>query len=1060
MNDAEYLIDEEAVMQGLKPFQRRSVEYAFSRLFAPGSSRRFLVADEVGLGKTLVARGIIAKTINRLHQDKVPRIDVIYICSNAELAWQNLNRLNVTGRRDFTQANRLTLLPLTLGSLDRQLNFISFTPGTSFDIKSGGGLYKERALLCLILRETGLFRDAGLTKMLQGGIGCLSNFKRIVEQLKPEYASAARPLVDDFLARFTEDSELQGRIHEAISLCPRHRGVLREEPARTCTRVTGELRAMLGKVCLRALEPDLVIMDEFQRFSHLLKQDTDAGMLAHELFEYADANTKVRTLLLSATPYKMYTIHGEEQDHYRDFMSTASFLLADAQAGQRLEQLLWDYRRQLYQLGNAHDEAFHATRSELQKLLGSVMSRNERPQYGSREGMFAEVTNKGRMQLDDDDIRHFLHLEQLSQTLEAGSAMDYWQSAPYALEFMDSYVLKEKLKKAALEGNPHVASALREARPSILPIKKLIAYKPVPPGNPKQRLLHEEVVDSGAWELLWIPPSLSYYELEGPFARHRGFTKRLLFSSWNVAPKAMAALASYAVEQKLLPRIRTGLLNTQQQRSRFSSLLAFSRQGRRPAGMPVLALVYPSFSLARHGSPLGNGSGEERTLESTLQAVESRLGPLLDKAVALHATPTSREDEAWYWAAPLLLDRLEQEGAARKWLRRPNLGEKWRPEERRRGEGFQEHLEKALACVEGRELLGRPPEDLLRVTALFALAGPANVALRSLASFRESPLDLRSEPLRDAAAGIGWGFRSLFNQPEATACIQHLHPGEPYWRRVLEYAASGCLQAVLDEYTHILEEFLGVSEKEHLEAVDAVATSLRQSLMLITSRVQGDHVAVNRNRIHLGALRMRTHFALRYGDQTPDGNVLQATPTRGDQVRRTFNSPFWPFVLATTSMGQEGLDFHCYCHALVHWNLPRNPVDMEQREGRIHRYKGHAVRKNVAEKWGQIVLQDNAAGSVWKRLFALAENGASDNANGLRPCWITEGAHRIERHVYALPLSRESRLYHDLCRALTVYRMVFGQPRQDELVRHLLQNQENLASHPQTETGLGIDLSP
>src|SRR5699024_11013379 len=38
-----------------------------------------------------------------------------------------------------------------------------------------------------------------------------------------------------------------------------------------------------------------------------------------------------------------------------------------------------------------------------------------------------------------------------------------------------------------------------------------------------------------------------------------------------------------------------------------------------------------------------------------------------------------------------------------------------------------------------------------------------------------------------------------------------------------------------------------------------------------------------------------------------------------------FNSPFWPFVLASTSVGQEGLDFHTYSHAVVHWNLPPTP---------------------------------------------------------------------------------------------------------------------------------------
>ncbi len=79
--------------------------------------------------------------------------------------------------------------------------------------------------------------------------------------------------------------------------------------------------------------------------------------------------------------------------------------------------------------------------------------------------------------------------------------------------------------------------------------------------------------------------------------------------------------------------------------------------------------------------------------------------------------------------------------------------------------------------------------------------------------------------------------------------------------------------------------------------------------------------------------------------------------TRSSEVRDAFNSPFWPFVLATTSVGQEGLDFHLYCHAVVHWNLPGNPVDLEQREGRVHRYKGHAVRKNLARDFGHEVLE-------------------------------------------------------------------------------------------------------
>ena len=64
---------------------------------------------------------------------------------------------------------------------------------------------------------------------------------------------------------------------------------------------------------------------------------------------------------------------------------------------------------------------------------------------------------------------------------------------------------------------------------------------------------------------------------------------------------------------------------------------------------------------------------------------------------------------------------------------------------------------------------------------------------------------------------------------------------------------------------------------------------------------------------------------------------------QNDVVDSAFNSPFRPFLLTSTSIGQEGLDFHPWCHRLVHWNLPGNPVDLEQREGRVHRYKGHGV---------------------------------------------------------------------------------------------------------------------
>ena len=59
--------DVEAVLSGLKDFQRASVDYVFKRMYLDQDpARRFLIADEVGLGKTLVARGLIARAIDHL----------------------------------------------------------------------------------------------------------------------------------------------------------------------------------------------------------------------------------------------------------------------------------------------------------------------------------------------------------------------------------------------------------------------------------------------------------------------------------------------------------------------------------------------------------------------------------------------------------------------------------------------------------------------------------------------------------------------------------------------------------------------------------------------------------------------------------------------------------------------------------------------------------------------------------------------------------------------------------------------------------------------------------
>ncbi len=349
--------------------------------------------------------------------------------------------------------------------------------------------------------------------------------------------------------------------------------------------------------------------------------------------------------------------------------------------------------------------------------------------------------------------------------------------------------------------------------------------------------------------------------------------------------------------------------------------------------------------------------------------------------------------------------------------------------------------------------LGRPPEDLVDVLVLLGLAGPGVAALRALGRVAG---EAETNVLRDSAAQVAWHLRSLFNLPESIALVRSMSSdGEPYWQSVLGYSLGGCLQAVLDEYAHVLKEFRGSPN----DTARGVAGEMSKGLKLQASSISVDHFAAGLDGEEIVRDRgsMRGRFALRFGDEKADDGGER---TRTSQVREAFNSPFWPFVVATTSVGQEGLDFHTYCHAVVHWNLPSNPVDLEQREGRVHRYKNHAVRKNVAAAYGLSCVSSETE-DPWEGLFGVATEERDEDATDVVPFWIypaDDGA-KIERHVPALPLSRDRERLSALRRSLAAYRMVFGQARQEDLLSYLLARftDEEVAAHAEA---LRIDLQP
>jgi hypothetical protein len=328
------------------------------------------------------------------------------------------------------------------------------------------------------------------------------------------------------------------------------------------------------------------------------------------------------------------------------------------------------------------------------------------------------------------------------------------------------------------------------------------------------------------------------------------------------------------------------------------------------------------------------------------------------------------------------------------------------------------------------------PDDLAEVLARIALTGPGVCGLRALSAVSGRPLD--DPVVRQGACRAAWGLRSLFNGPEVVELVRSLFGSGPYWRQVLDYCLSGNLQSALDEHVHVLAESLGHLDPSTDEAVGDIAGAIHDAAELRTVNYGVRRVEVEDGRIVANETdRLRANAALRLSDEKADDGSL----TRSTDVRDAFNSPFLPFVLATTSAGQEGLDFHQFCHAVVHWNLPSNPVDLEQREGRIHRYKGHAVRRNLARVHRSVGLA--AEGDPWRAMFAAAAADRPAGHNEIWPYWVyapeqLDGdAACIERYVPAFALSRDRARAEALKRSVALYRLAFGQPRQDDLLAYL-----------------------
>lgn len=251
--------DAESILSRLKDFQRRTVDHAFERMYGEEDADRFLIADEVGLGKTLVAKGIVAKVVDTLRRKPGHRIDIVYLCANRDIARQNISRLNMFGADHVSQAGRLTLLPLHLKQLQKGPNFIAFTPATALDLAGATGTGRERALLYWMLCDAWELSGAAPRNFFQVYKGN-DSWQRQVDRMEAEIAGLGDELDAGVRERFVEElakvAGLRQEFDTALEDFVRRRDDPQNVPREVRARrdpVIGKFRECLARACLTAL---------------------------------------------------------------------------------------------------------------------------------------------------------------------------------------------------------------------------------------------------------------------------------------------------------------------------------------------------------------------------------------------------------------------------------------------------------------------------------------------------------------------------------------------------------------------------------------------------------------------------------------------------------------------------------------------------------------------------------------------------------------------------------------------------------------------------------------
>jgi hypothetical protein len=857
----------------------RDFQWASVKSVCEGLERRpiFALADEVGLGKTLVC----AEVVNQLvagQRSKTPHL-IYYVAPSIELLHQNLRSIRRYLEERcgdqfhiWTSISRLSQVPRDFAEHRRRMgndmlgkgviHIIGLSPGTSFNLR-GAGQFAERTYLAALF-GFGRLRENKLD--VARFFWCLNRALDLRVEQKYWHRIEAYTSKDYLgqLLEFRETEHFQRLLTAIVQ-------VNSWSPSEMRIKVA-EVRRHVVNFLIESVSPRFVIFDEWHKY----KRTCFTNELLGRFLAQSRASSKTKVLLVSATPFSVEfkeDNQGEAQlEDGGDLEGLLQMVWGKEQYLPRYQELLDDQTAYVEALA-AHlkdptfgDGVLKARRDAYERHLREYCTRTERPRVQIEA---TKTTERSR----EEDWATIVKSNSLYSFLRRFSRGEHARS-PILPMWSDGHEFPSY-------GYPGLERQSQQDIPGLhWKVSRLI-----------ERLNLDfcfgDRVHSFRHPPLWL----------GPEAKLRN-RKHLIFTEFLFVPEEVCRQLDAGADKfgAVAKKKWTG-----------SVLGYFPIRRRRRIGTEQSAadaihfiLFYPFlvFELDDEDRQ-GRIALKRREIEEIISTGTHALATVRRLEELFCEQENDRQRFAYRWSA---LDALEPIPASLRF------------KDYARFLFFSGKSDWSLSFV-----LARFIGQLWQRAGESATSGQGPVVSKD---FEHATMRLSAAVLR------------LFASPEAQTLKARVRIKLPrsvprrwnsHVKFAIWYSRKFDLEGTLCEFAKLLSA-AGLHSDGVVDEI-AAAIALRKG------------AAGNRF--------VRSFHDRKISDTEYDGDADETVSLKS--LRAAFNSPFPPYVLVSTSVGQEGLDFHRYCASVIHWSPPSSPSVLRQREGRVDRFQALQIRRALQE---------------------------------------------------------------------------------------------------------------